>query len=194
MPILTFIRHAETDFNIAGLFAGRIDCNITHEGLEQAKRLLKEEEKDFDYIYCSPLKRTKQTLEAIIPGSIPIIDERIIEISIGEWEGKKKASFDKDLLALFRDGQYNPPGAESTSQVDKRVCDFVESLFATYKNNEKILIVTHNGVMRSIKRNFVKNYSDIMSKNLGSIVLTEDDFKYYKQKWKKNNPQANLHK
>ena len=185
MPRLTFVRHAETDFNRAGIFAGRTDCNITQEGFEQAKKLLKDDEKDFDYIYCSPLKRTKQTLEAIIPGSVPIVDERIIEISIGEWEGKKKDSFDKDLVALYRAGQYTPPGAETTSQVDKRVCDFVESLFDTYKNNEKILIVTHNGVMRSIKRNFVKDYSNIMSKNLGSIVLTEDDFEYYEQKKEK---------
>ena len=39
--------------------------------------------------------------------------------------------------------------------------------------------------MRSIKRNFVKDYSNIMSKNLGSIVLTEDDFEYYEQKKEK---------
>lgn len=182
MPRLTFVRHAETDYNRAGILAGRTDCNITKEGLEQAKELLKDDEKDFDYIYCSPLKRTKQTLEAIIPGSIPIIDERIIEISIGEWEGKKKDSFDKDLVALYRAGQYTPPGAETTSEVDKRVCDFIESLFNTYKNDEKILIVTHNGVMRSIKRNFVRDYINIMSKNLESIVLTDEDFEYYLKK------------
>ena len=54
MPRLTFIRHAETDFNRAGIFEGRTDCNITQEGFEQAKKLLKDDEKDFDYIYCSP--------------------------------------------------------------------------------------------------------------------------------------------
>lgn len=182
MPKLIFIRHAETDFNRNGIFAGRTDCNITKEGFEQAKKLLKEEQKHFDYIYCSPLKRTKQTLEAIIPGSVPIVDERIIEISIGEWEGKKKDSIDKDLLALYRAGQYTPPRAETTSQVDKRVCSFVKNLFENYQNDEKILIVTHNGVMRSIKRNFVNDYNNIMSKNLGSIVLTEEHLKYYEQK------------
>lgn len=52
------------------------------------------------------------------------------------------------------------------------------------KHNERILIVTHNGVMRSIKRNFVRNYDNIMSKNLGSIVLTEEDYKYYLEKRK----------
>lgn len=186
MPILIFIRHAETDFNRNGIFAGRTDCNITKEGFEQAKKLLKEEQKHFDYIYCSPLKRTKQTLEAIIPGSVPIVDERIIEISIGEWEGKKKDYFDKDLVALYRAGQYTPPGAETTSQVDKRVCSFVKSLFENYQDDEKILIVTHNGVMRSIKRNFVNDYNNIMSKNLGSIMLTEEHLKYYEQKNEKS--------
>lgn len=181
MPVLIFIRHAETDFNRDGIFAGRTDCNITKEGFEKAKELFRKEQKQFDYIYCSPLKRTKQTLEAIIPGSVPIVDERIIEISIGEWEGKKKDGIDKDLIALYRAGQFTPPGAETTSQVDKRVCGFVKSLFENYQDDEKILIVTHNGVMRSIKRNFINEYSNIMSKNLGSIVLTEEHLKYYEQ-------------
>ena len=82
MPVLIFIRHAETDFNRDGIFAGRTDCNITKEGFEKAKELFIKDQKQFDYIYCSPLKRTKQTLEAIIPGSVPIVDERIIENSI----------------------------------------------------------------------------------------------------------------
>ena len=38
--------------------------------------------------------------------------------------------------------------------------------------------------MRSIKRNFVRNCDNIMSKNLGSIVLTEEDYKYYLEKRK----------
>lgn len=179
---LMFIRHAETQLNKEGIFTGRTDCNITKEGFERAKEVLKDDERNFDYIYCSPLKRTKQTLDAILPGSIPIIDERITEISIGEWEGKKKALFDKTLVALYRIGQYIPPKAETTSQVDKRVCEFIESLFGTYKNNERILVVTHNGVMRSIKRNFVKNYNNIMSENLEHILLTDEDYKYYLEK------------
>ena len=88
----------------------------------------------------------------------------------------------KIQLCYIELGKYTPPGAENTEQVDKRVCNFVESLFDKYKDDEKILIVTHNGVMRSIKRNFVKNYGDIMSKNLEEIVLTKEDFDYYKNK------------
>ena len=154
------------------------------KGFEQAREVLKDYEKNFDYIYCSPLKRTKQTLDAILPNSTPIIDERITEICIGEWEGKKKENFNKDLIELYRLGQYTPPGAETTAQVDKRVCNFIESLFNTYNDNERILIITHNGVMRSIKRNFVRNYDNIMSKNLGHILLTDEDYNYYLKKIK----------
>ena len=63
---LMFIRHAETELNRAGIFAGRTDCSITQEGFEQARGVLRDDEKNFDYIYCSPLKRTKQTLDAIL--------------------------------------------------------------------------------------------------------------------------------
>ena len=42
MPKLIFIRHAESEYNKAGIFVGRTDCNITKEGIEQAKKLWKE--------------------------------------------------------------------------------------------------------------------------------------------------------
>ena len=38
--------------------------------------------------------------------------------------------------------------------------------------------------MRSIKRNFVKDYDDIMSKNLGHILLTDENYQYYLEKIK----------
>ena len=56
---------------------------------------------------------------------------------------------------------------------------FYRNSFNTYRNDEKILIVTHNGVMRSIKRNFIENFDDIMSKNLGIIKLEDRNYRYY---------------
>lgn len=56
---------------------------------------------------------------------------------------------------------------------------FVSELCALFDDNTKILVVTHNGVMRSIKKNFVPNYENIMSENLGSIVLNRDNYDYY---------------
>ena len=90
MPKIVFIRHAESEYNRDGIWAGRVDCSLTEKGIESAKKLGNTIENNFDAIYCSPLKRAKQTLEAIFPNAKPIYDERIIEISIGEWEDKKK--------------------------------------------------------------------------------------------------------
>ena len=68
------------------------------------------------------LIKIKFSLHYQLFGSVPIVDERIIEISIGEWEGKKKDSIDKDLLDLYRAGQYTPPGQK---QHHKLIKEFV---------------------------------------------------------------------
>lgn len=179
MPKIVFIRHAESEYNRDGIWEGRVDCSLTEKGIESAKKLGNTIENNFDAIYCSPLKRAKQTLEAIFPNAKPIYDERIIEISIVEWEDKKKDLFDTHLRELFRKGLYTPPGAESHQDVDKRACNFVEELFEKYKNNERILVVTHNGIIRSIKRNFLEPAPNLMSTNLGMISLNDSDYEYY---------------
>ncbi len=179
MPKIVFIRHAESEYNRDVIWAGRVDCSLTEKGIESAKKIGNTIENNFDAIYCSPLKRAKQTLEAIFPNAKPIYDERIIEISIGEWEDKKKDLFDTHLRELFRKGLYTPPGAESHQDVDKRACNFVEELFEKYKNNERILVVTHNGIIRSIKRNFLEPAPNLMSTNLGMISLNDSDYEYY---------------
>ena len=89
MPKIVFIRHAESEYKRDGIWAGRVDCSLTEKGIETAKELAKTLDNNFDVIYCSPLERTKQTLEAIFPNAKPIYDERITEISIGEWEENK---------------------------------------------------------------------------------------------------------
>lgn len=89
MTKIVFIRHAESEYNRDGIGAGRADCNLTEKGIEAAKELGKSLNNNFDVIYCSPLKRTKQTLNVIFPEAKPIYDERITEISIGEWENQR---------------------------------------------------------------------------------------------------------
>lgn len=89
MTKIVFIRHAESEYNRDGIWAGRADCNLTEKGNEAAKELGKSLNNNFDVIYCSPLKRTKQTLNAIFPEAKPIYDERITEILIGEWENQR---------------------------------------------------------------------------------------------------------
>lgn len=180
MPIITFIRHAETTYNANRIFAGRIDCGLSEKGIQDTINKFNYKKDDFNVYYCSPLKRCLDTLKLIVKDLDTInIDDRITEVCIGDWEGNKKDSFPEKLVYNFRNGLYTPPNAETPKEVDDMVTSFVSELFDLFDDNTKILVVTHNGVMRSIKRNFVPNYENIMSENLGCIVLDRDNYDYY---------------
>lgn len=180
MPIVVFMRHAETVYNARKIFAGRIDCELSTKGIQDTLKSFSFKKDDFDVYYCSPLKRSIDTLKLVVQEvNSVLIDKRIIEISIGDWEGKQKSDFPEDLLRAYRNGLYTPPRAETTQEVDNRVISFVCELFEKYDNKTKILVVTHSGVMRSIKRNFVKDYEDIMSNNLDCLTLDERNYNYY---------------
>lgn len=171
---VTFLRHGETDFNKSNLFCGICDCSITEEAKNSASKL-KKELPEFDYYYCSPLKRTQETLKAIFPNSIPIIDDRIIEISLGIWEGLPKTSVNQELRSKFKNGNFSPEGAESNENVEKRVKDFLNNLFATYSSDEKVLIVTHNGILRTISR--LLNINSI-NNNLEYFTIESSNYSY----------------
>lgn len=174
MPKVTFLRHAQTTANRDGIFAGRFDCNITEEGFRAAQNLFPNEK--FDFIYCSPLKRTSQTLHAFSPKTIPIIDERIIEVDVGEWQGKLKSTLEKDLISKFLLGNFIPNGAESVEQTDARIKSFITDIFSKYSENDNILVVTHNGAMRSIKRLFPDKINNLMSQNLENFCIDTNDY------------------
>lgn len=180
MPIITFIRHAETVYNANNFFSGRIDCELSEKGIQETLKRFHYKKEDFDIYYCSPLKRSIDTLNLIINDIDKInIDDRIIEISLGDWEGKEKDVFPSKLVFDYRTGQYTPPNAETLQEVDCRVISFISELFELFDDDAKILVVTHNGVMRSVKRNFIPNYKNIMSNNLDSIVLDKSNYDYY---------------
>lgn len=188
MPIITFIRHAETVYNDNKIFAGRIDCELSKKGIQDTIGKFDYKKENFDIYYCSPLKRSIDTLNLIIKDIDKInIDNRIIEICLGDWEGKKKDDFPPDLVLNYRNGLYIPPNAETMQEVDYRVTNFVSELFESYDDDTKILVITHNGVMRSIKRNFLPNYKNIMSNNLESIILDKSNYNYYLKNKKVNN-------
>ena len=146
---VTFLRHGETDYNKSNLFCGISDCSITDNAKTSASQL-KKVLPEFDYYYCSPLKRTQETLQAIFPNTLPIIDDRITEICLGCWEGLSKNSVDQNLRNKFKEGTFSPQGAESNENVEKRIKEFLKHLSSSYIYDEEVLVVTHNGVLRSI--------------------------------------------
>lgn len=179
MPKVVFMRHAKTTLNKEGKFAGRTDCDTTPEGLQKAKETFQYKSQDFDYFYCSPLKRTQQTLKAILPDAKPIIDERVIERYLGEWEDKLQSSLDDSIIEAYVKGQYDPPNSESYESVRRRVCEFVEDLFSKYSPEDRILVVSHAGVVRQVRDNFLPNVEKGVIKNSSTFTITDKEFATY---------------
>lgn len=178
MPTLYFIRHAKTSMNTRKLWSGRTDCSVTPEGARMAKKAFGFTADDFNVFYCSPLKRTCQTLNAIIPNHPePIIDSRIIERDFGSWEGYPYNILSVKATEQYIKGKINPPDGESYSQVHDRVVEFVNDMFSTYRGDEKILVVTHATVCRMVRDVFLPNMEKGPIGNAQLLVLSEEDWR-----------------
>lgn len=183
---LYFIRHARTTMNTAGLWSGRTDCSITPEGAEKARESFSFTSDEFDHFYCSPLQRTKQTLEAILEEPFePRIDARIIERNFGEWEGRPYSILTSEETQKYIDGEIQPPNGETFQQVKDRVIDFVTEMFSKYRGNEKILICSHATVCRMVRDVFLPNMEKKPIGNAQLIEVTESDFNDFKRRQEK---------
>lgn len=175
MPTLYFIRHAKTEMNQGGVWSGRTDCSISEQGVIIARKNFGYSSKDFDYYYCSPLKRTKQTLDAIVPNQIHIVDERLIERDFGDWEGKPYNIIDKKTTELYIQGLVQPPNGETYQQVQERVISFVKDVFQKY-NSENILIATHATILRIVRDTFIPEMEKGPIKNAQIIKLEQSNY------------------
>lgn len=147
---LYITRHGQTDGNLYKIMDGIRDIELNQEGIKQAN-ITKESLKDvkFDLIICSPLTRTKQTMEIINVNKYPVIyDERIIERDCGEFTGKGFDSLDRDLYWNYYDTTIYKE-AEKMQDLFKRVYEFLDEIKNKY-SDKTILLVTHSGVTKVI--------------------------------------------
>ena len=189
MITICLLRHGETAFNADGnKYCGRTDISLTEKGISQAKRmneLLKEY--SFDHIFCSPLQRAKTTAE--IASGRPekvLIDERLIEIDFGQWEGKRS----EDFIAEDPNSWYNwlsdperfeaGRTGENAKQVVNRLESFYHELMDKY-DGQTILVVGHNGINRFFMAQQLgmplKNYRKIVQENSALTLITLDKHK-----------------
>lgn len=159
------VRHAESVYNARKILQGRIDCELSEKGINDTKEQAKCFLDEFDVVFCSPLKRTKQTAEILFPNNDIIYDERIIERSLGEWEGTPNT----DEKQFFLKNKVLPPKGESFLQIDERVKSFFDMLKREYVD-KKVLLVTHGGVINAIFRVLKVN-----AKPVDNLELVEVD-------------------
>jgi len=180
---LIIVRHAETNHNAQGIIS-RNNAILTSLGKKQASkladRLLKEK---IDVIYCSDLRRCKQTIAPFLKlQKIPIsYHKELRERRFGRFEGKPGSYLVKWVEQNKLRHRYGPiPGGESVDEVRERTSKILKEIID--KNKDKnVLIVSHGGTKVAImlnlfKKETVKFFSKYRSANTGlSIVSIKDD-------------------
>lgn len=88
--MLYIMRHGKTDWNVLHKLQGRTDIPLNDEGRLMAMKAREDyKDIDIDICYCSPLVRAFETAQIVLKDrGIPIImDDRLVEMSFGEYEG-----------------------------------------------------------------------------------------------------------
>jgi broad specificity phosphatase PhoE len=123
--MISFVRHGETALNRDGRLQGRVDAELSARGLEQVARLATRLSTwEIARVYSSPLARARQTATAIaaVAGCNVEIDDRLIELDYGEWDGLPLSEIRTQRGASqFADPNFAPPGGESLVAVQARV-------------------------------------------------------------------------
>jgi probable phosphoglycerate mutase len=159
MALFYFGRHGESEWNAENRLCGRTDVSLSEAGRRQAARLAERlRALPPDAIYTSPLRRAMETAEIIAQGTglTPAVDERIIEINYGAWEGRTFAEIMAQDGEAFRvwdadPGTVSPPGGESGNQALARIVPFLNELGAGHTGErEHVVIVCHKTVCRLV--------------------------------------------
>lgn len=155
MKRLFYVRHGETEMNVAGLLSGTIETPLTENGKQQAIKTGKEIHATLpkiDLIICSPLGRAHETAKLIAkeigyPESKLEKNELFVERTFGVLEGTSSDHF-------LTDNNYHEldaiEGSETVENLQKRAAaafEYIKTL-----NADNILIVSHGAFGRALRR------------------------------------------
>ena len=162
-PVLYYLRHGETDWNVEARLQGRRDIPLNARGREQARHcgeVLRDlfardgiDPTALDYV-SSPLGRARETMGlargvlGLGPDGYRLLDE-LTEISFGTWEGSTIAEMrarDADGVAAREHDKWHflPPGGESYEAVSARMSAWYTSL------TRDTVATAHGGTARGL--------------------------------------------
>ena len=163
---LFLVRHGLSSFNKKGLIQGRIDESyLTDEGYNQAKltgNILNEIK--FDRIYSSPLKRAAETareIEKCFKENFDInYDDNLLEVDLNKWSGLTSDEIKRKYKDSYLIWKNDPEKLELKNKDDiayKPIQDlfgqaqqFIENIQKQNKDNQNILIIAHNAILRCL--------------------------------------------
>ncbi|MEK6964264.1 MAG: histidine phosphatase family protein [Nanoarchaeota archaeon] len=166
---LILVRHGETEENVKKINQGHRPGKLTMLGKEQAVKLAHElKNEKIDVIYCSDLKRTKDTLQPLLQfhKRVPVrYVSEIREKGMGVFEGTERGSIRKHVKKHGHHyPTFRPIFGESFRDVKKRNLRFYKKML-TRHSSQTILWVTHEGVIINLLL-YIKGWPDKHYKKL----------------------------
>ena len=158
---LILIRHGESEWNALGKWTGWTDVSITDEGARLSRELgEKLGDVRIDVAYNSELKRTKETLDAVLEGMSQTPERRVSgavnERDYGVYTGMLKEEVRTEIgeeayLALRRGWDRPIENGESLKDVYTRVLPFyLEEIVPQLLDGKNVLIVGHGNSLRAM--------------------------------------------
>jgi broad specificity phosphatase PhoE len=158
--VIYLCRHGETFHNREGRLQGRLESDLTPLGRAQASAmgdllfdLLRRDPAADWRIVASPLRRARDTAETIgVRLGLPVtIDERLVEIDVGEWSNRLREEVRGENPHLAGDDAwgFHAPGGETYEGMMARISQWLNEQAA---ETERRLIVVSHGVAGRLLR------------------------------------------
>jgi len=152
-PRVYLARHGQTAYNIEGRFQGQLPVPLDAKGRTQATELAERAaEHGFAALWCSPLKRARETADAVARRIElePREDARLMETDAGDWTDRLFTEIQAETpreFVKFIDGDptFAFPGGESFAQQGVRVA---AAIYDIRRAEAPALVVCHGGVIR----------------------------------------------
>ena len=156
-PPIVFVRHGETDWNVAGRLQGQTDIALNPRGRDQAAsvgRTLRKHDLSSHAYLASPLSRAAETMR-LMRGAMGLdvetfgFDDRLKEMGFGRWEGltfpEVRERDPNGMAAREADRwSFRPPDGESYDDVTARLSALIAGL------DRPMVLVSHGGVARAL--------------------------------------------
>ncbi|KUO59415.1 MAG: hypothetical protein APF84_07590 [Gracilibacter sp. BRH_c7a] len=174
------IRHARTQANFEGRYAGSSDECLAEAGISQLMEKVKAGYyPKVDLVYVSPMKRCQQTAHLIYPHLPLKVVPDFAEYDFGEFEGKTYEELkDNPVYKNWVDseGVDKAPGGENMENYKRRCCEAFEQVLDEIREwgIANTALVVHGGTIMAIMERFgqdEKSFYDWQLPNCGSYKL-----------------------
>lgn len=188
---IDIIRHGEPEGG--NVFRGRTDHHLTELGITQFQQRTQRLGHRWQQVVSSPLMRCKQSAELLATAqSIPLhIEPNLAEIHFGDWENQcvDKVMAEENISQLWQDPiNFCAPQGEPTAALQQRTLQAWRQLLTAHQGN-RVLVVTHGGVMRVLAQHLLELAPSAMNKlslpyaAVMSFKVIEAEYEGRQQQW-----------